>query len=143
MLYVNLTQVFSIWLLPFHHSHVNLDTKLTLIQHPNSSKYYIQQQNDLYAVGQWIRFVLPWGGIGPAIVAVWHFWALVGSVLGAILLAPLGALERQWAGSEGKGRNGREVRGRPEGEARQLTVGRAEGEGHGDVQHFGSMQVIT
>jgi len=73
-LYVNLSQVFAIWAVPFHRSPVTLTTQLQLTHPPNSKKYYIKSQNDLYQVNQFVRFFAPWG-IGDAVILLWHAWA--------------------------------------------------------------------
>lgn len=51
-------------------------------------KYYIQSQNDLYQVDQFVRFILPWG-IGTTIILIWHWFATLCCILGARLGAPL------------------------------------------------------
>lgn len=53
-----------------------------------ADKYYIQSQNDLYQVDQFVKFFLPFG-IGVAIVSFWHWFATLACVLGATILQPL------------------------------------------------------
>lgn len=96
---MNISQTFAIWIVPFHRSHVNLTTQLQLTHPPNSKKYYISSQNDLYQTDQAIQFLLPWG-VGTALVWMWHLWATFFCVLGAILLAPVTWLEQTWADRE-------------------------------------------
>jgi hypothetical protein len=141
VLYVNLTQVFAIWTVPFHRAEVNLDVRLQLTQHRHSEKYYIAQQNDLYAVDQWIKFVLPLG-IGTFLVAIWHFITLVATVLGAIVATPIVWLEQSWADQRSRNGNRRQAsvtRGREE--VKRLILGTTEEDTA--VQQFGNMQVIT
>ena len=48
-------------------------------------KYYIQSQNDLYALSEWVKFILPWGIGVTTIVSlqiIATFWCVVGAVLG-------------------------------------------------------------
>ena len=100
LLYVNISQVFRIFLVPFYRAPVTLTTVLQLAYGPNTNKgsgivdasrpkrYYIQSQNDLYQVDQFIRFLLPWG-IGTTLILIWHWFASLCCILGARLLAPL------------------------------------------------------
>lgn len=62
-LYVNCTQVFTFWFIPWHHIIVELVTVLDLEKHkpPNSidedtKKWYIAKQNDLYQLEEWVAF---------------------------------------------------------------------------------------
>ncbi|EME86122.1 uncharacterized protein MYCFIDRAFT_101688, partial [Pseudocercospora fijiensis CIRAD86] len=88
VLYVNISQVFSIWFVPFHRSPVTLTTQLQLVRRPaEPRKYYIQSQNDLYQVDQFVKFFAPWD-IGTTIVILWHFWATFFCVIGAHLGRP-------------------------------------------------------
>lgn len=90
-LYVSLSQIFKIFFVPFYSAHVNLTTVLDLIDIPllgtDSSaptKYYIEQQNDLYQVNDWIKFAL------PGFWVLWWVAQLVGtflSIVGAIALS--------------------------------------------------------
>ena len=85
MLYVNISQVFAIWFVPFHRSPVTLTTQLQLVRRSSSKRYYISSQNDLYQVDQFVKFFAPWG-IRHSIVLLWHFWA----TLMCMILAWLG-----------------------------------------------------
>ncbi|KAL9534032.1 hypothetical protein SMMN14_02858 [Sphaerulina musiva] len=96
VLYVNISQVFSIWFIPFHRSPVDLTTVLQLTRKPGSRKYYIQSQNDLYQVDQFFQFFAPWG-IGTTIVFLWHFCATFFCVILAHIGRPFTMhLQSQW-----------------------------------------------
>ncbi|KAA8649538.1 uncharacterized protein ATNIH1004_002209 [Aspergillus tanneri] len=66
-LYATLSQIFSIWLNPFHVLPVMLTTILDLTTDPgdknltngDKSFYYITMQDDLYQPTEYIKFVLP------------------------------------------------------------------------------------
>lgn len=100
ILYVNISQVFRIFVIPFYRAPVTLTTVLQLVHGPDlkhgtrtsdpsrPKKYYIQSQNDLYQVDQFIRFVLPWG-VGTILVYIFHWFATMCCILGAKLGAPL------------------------------------------------------
>jgi len=102
ILYVNISQVFAIWFVPFHRAPVTLTTKLQLVRPPHSRKYYIQEQNDLYQVDQFVRFFAPWG-IGTTVVYFWHFFATVMCVILALSGAPFTWLEQAYAETRQKG----------------------------------------
>ncbi|KAK0933738.1 hypothetical protein LTR29_014671 [Friedmanniomyces endolithicus] len=107
ILYISISQIFAIWFVPFHRSPVTLTTKLQLTRKPTSTrlatnKLYIQSQEDLYQVDQFVRFFAPWG-IGDAVVYLWHFVAAIGCVVLSIVFAPFTRLEEQYA----EGRVGR------------------------------------
>jgi len=87
ILYVGISQIFAIWLIPYYRAPVTLTTVLQLTKPEGSTKYHIKSQNDLYQVDQFVRFVAPWG-IGPALVIFWHFWATVACIVGAYLGTP-------------------------------------------------------
>lgn len=90
VLYVNLSQIFRIWAIPFHSAHVNLTTVLHLTYFESSSKYYINSQNDLYQVNEFVRFVWPGG-----LLLVW-FWQVVATLMclvGAVVFWPISWLE--------------------------------------------------
>jgi hypothetical protein len=85
---------------------VNLTTQLQLTHKPSpskasSKKYFIQSQNDLYPVDQFVKFVLPWG-IGTSVVYAWHFIATFFCVLLSVVFGWFTRLEERWA--EGKSR---------------------------------------
>ncbi|KAK0838914.1 hypothetical protein LTR87_016743 [Friedmanniomyces endolithicus] len=107
ILYVSISQIFAIWFVPFHRSPVTLTTKLQLTRKPTSTrlatnKLYIQSQEDLYQVDQFVRFFAPWG-VGDAVVYLWHFIATIGCVVLSIIFAPFTRLEERYA----EGRVGR------------------------------------
>jgi hypothetical protein len=98
MLYLNITQVFKIWFIPFYAAHVNLTTVLQLIQGsrtrrtvPENDKYYIQSQEDLYQVDEFVKFFLPFH-IGTTIVAFWHWVATMCCIIGARVFGPVMAV---------------------------------------------------
>jgi hypothetical protein len=99
-LYVNISQTFAIWFVPFHRSPVNLTTVLQLVRGENlnlqspfrppssTPKYYITSQNDLYQVDQFVRFFAPWG-VGTTVIAFWHWVATLFCIVGARVFGPL------------------------------------------------------
>ena len=113
LLYVNMTQVFGIWVVPFHRARVNLTSVLTLEQSPNDKKYYIHQQNDLYQTDEFVKFIIPPSWI---LVWFWQFWSTFFCLLGAAALWPISYVE-QWAWEENKSRKSRD-NGRKAGEER-------------------------
>ncbi|KAF2007894.1 hypothetical protein P154DRAFT_11340 [Amniculicola lignicola CBS 123094] len=100
-LYVNLSQVFRIWVIPFYYAPVNLVTMLKLKHNRGNGKYYIDSQNDLYQVDQFVRFFVPGGWI---LVCVWHALATFFCLIGAIALWPVTVIE-EWVG-KGSEQNG-------------------------------------
>lgn len=120
LLYVTMSQLFSIALVPLHSSPVTLTTVLQLShghalneqQSPASAldkpaKYYITSQNDLYQVDQFVRFVVqPWW-FGVMVIGLWHWLATMACIFGAVLGAPVTRwMERRWREEGGKGRTG-------------------------------------
>lgn len=95
-LYVDISQVFDVWFVPFYRAPVNLVTVLKLTRLPNSSKYYIASQNDLYQTNELVRFVAPWG-IGVTAILIWHFVATLFCVLLAWLGTPVTWAEQRYA----------------------------------------------
>jgi hypothetical protein len=114
ILYVNISQIFSIWIIPFHRAPVNLTSVLKLHHNRGDDKYYIASQNDLYQVDEFVKFVLPPGWI---LVWLWQFWATFFCLLGAFALQPVTWVEQQiWdKGGHGK-RTGRKDGGMVNGE---------------------------
>lgn len=51
------------------------------------AKYFIESQEDLYQVNDFLNFVLP--GVGPTFWYVWQIYASVLSVLGSLVFLPL------------------------------------------------------
>jgi len=95
ILYLNITQLFSLWFVPFHHANVNLTTELQLTRPPNSSKYYITAQNDLYQNDQLLRFMAPFG-VAELFVHLWQYSSTMMCLLGAFLLAPATRLQQNY-----------------------------------------------
>ncbi|OGE49491.1 hypothetical protein PENARI_c021G11726 [Penicillium arizonense] len=101
-LYVNMSQIFSIWLVPFHVAPVSLTTVLDLtFESPTSDAttngdhrlYYITQQEDLYQTSEFIKFIMP--HIGYWLVFGWHLIATLFCVAGVMLLWPILWLEEK------------------------------------------------
>ena len=113
VLYVGLTQVFSIWAIPTHRAEVSLVTVLHLVRDTpdnpahrraldqgdgsdglqertkgkaEGGKWYISSQNDLYQTDQWIKFVLPWLAW---IVPLWQLVATLVCVAASYAFAPV------------------------------------------------------
>jgi hypothetical protein len=95
ILYLNITQLFSLWFVPFHHANVTLTTELYLTRPPNSRKYYITAQNDLYQNDQLLRFMAPFG-VAEFLVHMWQYSSTMMCVLGAFLLAPATKMQQNW-----------------------------------------------
>ncbi|OQE17752.1 hypothetical protein PENFLA_c023G07018 [Penicillium flavigenum] len=101
-LYVNMSQIFSIWLVPFHVAPVTLTTVLDLTYDSDKSGattngdhklYYISKQEDLYQTSEFVKFLMP--HIGYWIIFVWHLIATLFCLLGVTLLWPILWLEEQ------------------------------------------------
>lgn len=103
VLFVGITQVFAIWLIPTHKSKVSLVTVLHLTnEHPDTidktpkdgnAKYYITSQNDLYQTDQFVKFVLPWFHM---IVPLWQLLATFVCVVLSYLFYPVTWIEDNW-----------------------------------------------
>ncbi|KAK0642483.1 hypothetical protein DIS24_g8989 [Lasiodiplodia hormozganensis] len=118
ILYVHISQVFRIWLIPFYSAPASLVTVLHLAHvaaadddagedggdEGGRGKYYITAQNDLYQTNEFVRFV--WFG-GFLFVWMFQFAATFFCVLGAFFLSPLTALQERF--QQGGGLRGREV----------------------------------
>ncbi|KAJ9254568.1 hypothetical protein DTO195F2_6553 [Paecilomyces variotii] len=104
-LYVTLSQIFSIWIVPFYVAPVTLTSVLTLTNYPYSSSsdtpetqkedrklYYIKSQEDLYQTSEFIKFVVPYG-IGFTIVLLWQTFATLFCSVCAVILSPILWLE--------------------------------------------------
>ncbi|KAF2799443.1 hypothetical protein K505DRAFT_62869 [Melanomma pulvis-pyrius CBS 109.77] len=94
LLYVSISQIFRIWVLPFYRAPVSLVTVLKLQHNKNNDRYYIESQNDLYQVDQFVKFVAPGGWV---LVWLWQFWATIFCVLGAVALWPVSVVEERAA----------------------------------------------
>ncbi|OCK80022.1 hypothetical protein K432DRAFT_382570 [Lepidopterella palustris CBS 459.81] len=92
-LYVSISQVFRIWIVPFYKAPVALVTVLQLNRNKTDGKYYIESQNDLYQVDQFVRFVWPGGWI---LVWIWQFMAMLFCLAGALVFWPISVVE-EWA----------------------------------------------
>lgn len=126
-LYVTISQVFSIFIIPFYSAPVTLTTVLDLerripdekansptapLRHQNPSEtaggpaplYYIASQEDLYQTSEWIKFILPFG-IGVSIVTAWHVFATLFCIIATFPLWPIVWLEENrylpvWGGTK-------------------------------------------
>ncbi|KAF2240756.1 hypothetical protein BU26DRAFT_405687, partial [Trematosphaeria pertusa] len=90
ILYVSIHQIFRIWVIPFYKAPVSLVSVLTLKHNRGDRKYYIDSQNDLYQVDEFIKFVAPPGWI---LVWLWQFWSTFFCLLGAVALWPVSLIE--------------------------------------------------
>lgn len=95
-----MSQIFTIWFIPFHVVPVTLTTVLDLTTSPGEEKhtingdhthYYIAKQEDLYQTSEFIKFVIP--HLGQPVVLFWHAFATLFCILGVALLWPLVRLE--------------------------------------------------
>ena len=100
ILYVNISQVFRIWLVPFYKAAVNLTTVLRLTYDKRTNRYHIKSQDDLYQVNEFVKFV--WLG-GPIIVWIWQFFATIMCLLGAALFWPISYVEESQQNSDENG----------------------------------------
>lgn len=99
-----MSQLFSIWLLPFHVAPVTLTSILTLTTSPGEEKhttngtrthYFIAKQEDLYQTSEFIKFVVP--HIGHLVIYTWQAFATLFCLFGVALFWPLVWLEeRGW-----------------------------------------------
>jgi hypothetical protein len=97
-----MSQIFSIWLVPFHVAPVTLTTVLDLTHESVKSdartngdhkRYYISKQEDLYQTSEFVKFLMP--HIGRWVVFAWHLIATLFCVLGVTLLWPILWLEEK------------------------------------------------
>lgn len=95
-LYVHMSQVFSIWIVPFHVAPVTLTTVLDLTTDSTKTStptngarhlYYITKQEDLYQPSQFIKFILP--HVGHWLVLGWQLIATFFCLMGVTLLWPM------------------------------------------------------
>ncbi|KAI9373454.1 hypothetical protein BJX61DRAFT_502640 [Aspergillus egyptiacus] len=108
-LYVTIFQIFRIWIFPFYSAPVTLTSVLDLTtetgemkasssnpaEEEGKKRYYIQKQEDLYQVSEFIKFVVPFG-IGHMTVMMWHAFASFFSIFGVFALWPI-----MWAEESG------------------------------------------
>jgi hypothetical protein len=117
-LYVNMSQIFTIWVVPFHVAPVTLTTVLDLTTDPNGEApnrgrytdtnvvpdgdgktnghhklYYIIKQEDLYQTSEFVKFILP--HVGQWIVLALHAFATVFCILGVFLWWPFVWMEEK------------------------------------------------
>jgi len=97
LLYVNISQVFHIFLVPFYKSHVSLVTVLTLVHDENSKKYYIAKQEDHYQLNEFVKFF--WPG-GATFFYLWQLFATFVCIVGGLLGIPLTLFEEKVAEKE-------------------------------------------
>lgn len=127
-LYVNMDQVFRIWLIPFYNAPVSLVTVLKLVRYPplppqpsystpvnpneqnrslhrtspsEKPLYYIQSQNDLYQVNEFVKFVSQFGVLS-GLLLLYQFVATALCVLGATILWPVSWVEQNVVGGNGE-----------------------------------------
>lgn len=95
-----MSQLFSIWLVPFHVAPVTLTSVLDLTTdgsrndapaHGDKKLYYITKQEDLYQTSEFVKFILP--HVGHWLVLAWHLLATIFCVMGMTLLWPMLWLE--------------------------------------------------
>jgi len=101
-LYIHLSQIFSIWIVPFHVAPTTLTTVLDLTTDSSKTSsptsdarrlYHIAKQEDLYQTSEFVKFILP--HVGHWLVFAWHLIATFFCVLGATLLWPMLWLEEK------------------------------------------------
>ena len=100
LLYVSMHQVFRIWIIPGHATHVKLVTVLQLVRKPDApSRYLIASQNDLYQTDQFAKFpsVL---GIAWLAVMIFQSMATAGCVVLATLFIPVSFVEEKVIGRD-------------------------------------------
>jgi len=98
-------QLFRFWALPFLRANVELTTVLQLVaepyptpHHPDKrNRYYIQSQNDLYQVNEWIKFISQFGVLS-LFVLTWQLVATGFCVLGAAVMWPVSWVEQNVVG---------------------------------------------
>lgn len=97
-----MSQIFSIWLVPFHVAPVTLTTVLDLTTSPGEEKhitngerthYYIAKQEDLYQVSEFVKFVVP--HVGNLLVFAFQAFATLFCMLGVAFFWPLMWLEEK------------------------------------------------
>ncbi|KAL8734343.1 MAG: hypothetical protein Q9166_001541 [cf. Caloplaca sp. 2 TL-2023] len=137
-LYVNIHQVFRIWVVPCFNAPVSLVSILKLVRYPTlppqpsystpinpndthngslnkpmpSQKplYFIQSQNDLYQVNEFFKFFSQFG-ILSGLLLLWQFIATALCVLGATIFWPISWVEQNVIGGNREKSIGDAVRG--------------------------------
>lgn len=103
MLYVNMNQIFRIWIFPWYRASVELTTVLYLVHNKGDGLYYIKSQNDLYQVDQWVQFIPFALGIRPFVLFL-HALGTAASVICAYLFFFVTSAE-EWLVQQGAGTN--------------------------------------
>ncbi|KAL9602639.1 MAG: hypothetical protein Q9179_002470 [Wetmoreana sp. 5 TL-2023] len=123
-LYVNIHQVFRIWVIPFYNAPVSFVTVLKLVRYPplppqpsystpinpndaqngtiykaSSEKplFYIQSQKDLYQVNEFFKFFSQFG-ILSGLLLLWQFLSTAICVVGALVFWPVSWVEQNVIG---------------------------------------------
>jgi hypothetical protein len=91
-LYVDISQIFRIFIIPFYSANVTLVTVLDLAWDEQLKVYRIKHQNDLYQVNQWVKFISPFNGF---FVVLLQFIATLICVVSATILAPITLVEQK------------------------------------------------
>jgi hypothetical protein len=93
-IYANISQVFSIWAIPFHSSPVTLTTVLDLVprtketpqgvdgQDAQRMLYYITKQEDFYQTSEFVKFLTPSAAVP---VYLWQSFATLFCVFGVFV----------------------------------------------------------
>ncbi|RHZ62566.1 uncharacterized protein CDV56_108084 [Aspergillus thermomutatus] len=101
-LYITLSQIFSIWLVPFHVSPVKLTSVINLTTNAGGQKpltngdrtlHYIAKQEDLYQVSEWIKFLVP--HVGHLFVLAFQSFATLFCIVGVAIFYPIMWLEER------------------------------------------------
>lgn len=137
-LYVNMHQIFRVWILPFYNAPVSLVTVLKLVRYPplppqpsystrinpndtqrgsisksSSSEnplFYIQSQNDLYQVNEFFKFFSQFG-ILSGLLLLWQVATTAICVFGATVFWPVSWVEQNVIGGNKEKSIGDAVRG--------------------------------
>lgn len=88
-LYTDISQVFRIFFIPFYSAHARLVCVLDLTYDVHRQVYLIKQQNDLYQVNEWLKFISL--GKGFAFM-LFQFIATAVCVLCASIFSPIAQL---------------------------------------------------
>lgn len=92
LLYVSISQVFRIWVLPFYAAPVDLVTVIRLQHNESDGKYYIAGQNDLYQTDEWVKFIPLVPGVS-LLVRTLQLMATVFCVLATYVFWPVTLME--------------------------------------------------
>jgi hypothetical protein len=94
ILYISISQIFSLFFVPFYSPQVNLVTVLHLSHDIDDNKYYVDTQRDLYQLNEFVKFV--WPG-GATLLLLWQWMNTLLSIVGALVLAPMTWVEERVA----------------------------------------------